>query len=205
MVAVHAQWLSSPPGSRVRADSNDTESLGEFVPSQSASVTASYGLDTRTLISARYGYKYLNYRTSNYGIPICRLLALSHAGDRMCPVYPSDTLDQREPRTTPAHLSPSKDVTTRHNLYIDAQSSHDRSEASSISSKPGMRSTACSTILRTDTPQAVSICIGDDPSRAAVLPTSVGDTGITSGRMVRDTIPARSAAITGFIFRTHGE
>ena len=70
MVAVASAMDTFPSGIRAfEPASNDTESLGEFMPSQSASITASYGLDSRTLVSARYGYKYLNYRTNNYGIP----------------------------------------------------------------------------------------------------------------------------------------
>src|SRR5207244_197088 len=67
-VQLSGSWVWSPArrdgflpvrDPRLRATSTDPATLGDYAPSQTASLTASYSLNGRTLLSARYGYKYL--------------------------------------------------------------------------------------------------------------------------------------------------
>ena len=100
---------------RIRPASNNTETLGDYMPSQAASFTASYGIDSRTLVSARYGYKYLNYRSSTAGLP----------SDAYW-LYRTPAIDVGEHLDGPAGTQnyagsfiTFRDATSRHNLYLD--------------------------------------------------------------------------------------
>ena len=173
------------------------------MPSQSASITASYALDSRTLLSARYGYKYLNFRTNNYGIPsvaywLYRTPATDVSGMPAEYIGPAGTQNYAGPFVT------FKDVTTRHNLYIDG------SRVTSIKGQQHIFKAGYAFNRLFNDPSdgyaagRFDLYWGRSFSRGGNADER-GNMGITSGRMVRDTIPARSAAITGFIFRTHGE
>lgn len=102
---------------RIRPNANNMESLGEVSPSQAASVTASYGVDTRTLLTARYGYKYLNFRSRPNGLPggafwLYRTPAAA-AG------IPEEYLGPSGTQNYAGSFLTFRDVTTRHNLYLD--------------------------------------------------------------------------------------
>lgn len=103
---------------RIRPPANDLSELGEYVPSQSASLTASYGLDSRTLISARYGYKYLNSRTSNYGVP-GNAYWLFRAPSMGLDGVPQEYAGAAGTQNYAGSYATFRDVTTRHNLYLD--------------------------------------------------------------------------------------
>ncbi|HYI93520.1 MAG TPA: TonB-dependent receptor [Bryobacteraceae bacterium] len=103
---------------RLRPASNDLNELGEYVPSQTASLTATYSLDSRTLISARYGYKYLNSRTSNYGLSglpywVYRTPSTGMAG------VPDELAGASGTQNYAGSLATWRDVTSRTNLYLD--------------------------------------------------------------------------------------
>jgi hypothetical protein len=115
---VRAQGYLPVRDPRLRPVENDPNSLIEYVPSQTASVTASYGFDSRTLISARYGYKYLNSRSSNYGLPDSAYL-LYRAPSIGVPGVPEDLLGAAGTQNYAGSMVTLRDVTTRHNLYVD--------------------------------------------------------------------------------------
>lgn len=123
---VYGSWIWSPQrraGSlpnrdvRIQAPSNDQSVLGGYTPNQLANVGATYSLTPRITISARYGYKYLNDKDGNYGVP----------GDPYV-VYQQNSTAAGLPVPTPggngysnvsSTLTTFRDITTRNNLYVD--------------------------------------------------------------------------------------
>lgn len=123
-----ASWVWSPARKdgylpvrdpRLRPTTNDPTTLKEFVPSQTASLTASYSLDTRTLISARYGYKYLNSRTSNYGLTNSAYWTFRTPSIGV-PGVPDVYVGGAGTQNYAGSMAVLRDVTSRHNLYLDA-------------------------------------------------------------------------------------
>ena len=55
--------------SRIPAPGNDQSVLGGFVPAQSFTASTTYAASDRMLLSAAYGYRYLNLKPGSYGIP----------------------------------------------------------------------------------------------------------------------------------------
>jgi outer membrane receptor protein involved in Fe transport len=124
---ISASWVWSPArrdgflpirDPRVRASAPEASSLGDVSPSQSVSTTASYSVDGRTLLSVRYGYKYLNWRTTRYpdsSLPyfLYRSPSVGVAG------IPEKLQGPAGTQSYAASLVTMRDVTTRHNLYLD--------------------------------------------------------------------------------------
>lgn len=125
---LNASWVWSPArrtgglpvrDPRLRAPANDMSILGEYVPSQSASVAGTYSPSSRMLLSARYGYKYLNSRTSNYGVPTQAYINYrtpSWSADGVPEVYAGAAGNQ----SNLGSFSVEKDIASRQNLYIDS-------------------------------------------------------------------------------------
>jgi hypothetical protein len=99
---------------------NDTSILGGFTPSQAYTASFTYSVSPSLILSARYGYKYLNDKGNNYGLPTGTLL-----------IYQTATANQTSP-PVPANLAGAagfqnisnpftviKDQLTRHNVYLD--------------------------------------------------------------------------------------
>lgn len=123
---IYGSWLWSPArraGSlpnrdpRVAAPTNDLSVQGGYLPSQLVNMGATYTLTPRIVLSARYGYKYLNDKDGNYGIPgdpyVVYQTASSAAG---VPVPLAGGTGFSNVSTT---LTTFKDITTRHNFYLD--------------------------------------------------------------------------------------
>ncbi|MDQ6678896.1 MAG: TonB-dependent receptor [Acidobacteriota bacterium] len=124
---LYGSWIWSPQrrsGSlpnrdvRIAAPTNNQSILGGYTPNQLVNTGATYSLTPRITLSARYGYKYLNDKDGNYGIP----------GDPYV-VYNTASTAAGLPVPTPggngfsnvsSTLTTFKDVTTRNNLYIDS-------------------------------------------------------------------------------------
>jgi hypothetical protein len=75
-VQASAAWVWSPARKQgnlpmrdpsVGPPQNDPSELGEYEANQTLSTSLTYSPTSRVVISARLGYKYLNYRTTNYG------------------------------------------------------------------------------------------------------------------------------------------
>jgi hypothetical protein len=119
-------WLWSPQrrsgnlpnrDPRVAAPSNDQSVLGGWTPYQAVNGGATFLVTPRLTVSARYGYKYLNDKDGNYGVP----------GDPYV-VYNTASSEAGAPVPTPggngysnvsSTLTTFRDITTRHNLYLD--------------------------------------------------------------------------------------
>jgi hypothetical protein len=123
----NAAWVWSPAkregalpvrDSRIKPPANDFASLGEFVPSQTFSVTGTYSPTSRVLMSLRYGYKYLNSRTNNYGLestPYVYYRMPSWTADNVPEAYSGGAGFQ----TSAGSFAVDKDITARHNINAD--------------------------------------------------------------------------------------
>ncbi|HYP05373.1 MAG TPA: TonB-dependent receptor [Bryobacteraceae bacterium] len=103
---------------RLRATAVDPAGFHEFAPSQTASLTTSYSVDGRTLVSARYGYKFLNWRTTNGSDPRSAYL-LYRSPAVGVPGVPIDLVGGAGTQNFAGSMVTMRDVTTRHNLYLD--------------------------------------------------------------------------------------
>jgi len=109
-------WGSLPTRDpRIPAPTNDLSIQGGYTPSQAVNTGATYSVTPNFILSARYGYKYLNDKGSNYGIPNGSLYRLPGIG--------SDwrAHSGRAPalRTSATRSKTIRDMTTRHNVYLD--------------------------------------------------------------------------------------
>ncbi len=123
---LYGSWVWSPQrrsGSlpnrdiRISAPSNDQSILGGFTPNQLVNFGATYSLTPRITLSARYGYKYLNDKDGNYGVPgdpyVVYQTASAAAG------LPVPTVGGTGFSNVSSTLTTFRDVTTRNNLYVD--------------------------------------------------------------------------------------
>jgi hypothetical protein len=122
---VNTSWIWSPvkqvgalPGQdprNVSAPSNDLSIQGGFQPSQQYSAAATYTFSPKFLVSARYGYRYQNDKLGNYGVSGLPFITYQTASPTTVPV-PGGVGYSNVSST----LATVKDVTDRHNLYLDA-------------------------------------------------------------------------------------
>jgi Carboxypeptidase regulatory-like domain/TonB-dependent Receptor Plug Domain len=103
---------------RVAAPSNDQSIQGGFTPAQTASASINWTPSSKLILSARYGYKYLNDKDGNYGIPTAPYITYQTASSRAgvsVPVPGGSGFS-----TVSNTLTTVLDTTTRHNVYLDA-------------------------------------------------------------------------------------
>jgi hypothetical protein len=125
---VSAVWVWSPAerdgtlpirDPRIKPAPNDLSTLGEFVPAQTLSLSSTYSPTSRVLLSLRYGYKYLNGRTNNYGLSdtpyVLYRLASSHAEG-----VPAEYAGSAGFESSAGAHSVAKDITARHTINADA-------------------------------------------------------------------------------------
>jgi hypothetical protein len=126
---IFTSWLWSPnrikglqptTDTRIAPPSNDQSVGGGFSPAQSYTASATYTPNARWLISARYGYKYLNDKASNYGIsgaPYISYVTASSASPLPVPAADAGSNGFSNVSST---LAVARDITTRHNVYVDS-------------------------------------------------------------------------------------
>ena len=103
---------------RIAAPSNDQSIQGGYVPAQTATAGLNWTPSSKFVFSARYGYKYQNDKDGNYGVPFAPFTTYqtaSSAAGLPVPV-PGGTGFS----TVSTTLTTQFDVTTRHNVYLDA-------------------------------------------------------------------------------------
>ncbi len=123
----HTSWMWTPARSkgrlpstdvRVPAPANDQSVLGGFVPAVSYTASASYFASSRVLLTARYGYRYINQKDGNYGIPgdvwIQYLNSTSNA-----PGVPAEFAGPNGYQNISNPFKTEKSIQTRHNVYLD--------------------------------------------------------------------------------------
>jgi hypothetical protein len=103
---------------RIAAPSNDQSIQGGFVPAQTASAGLNWTPSSNFVFSARYGYKYQNDKDGNYGIPTAPYITYSQASSRAG--VPVPVPGNNGFNTVSNTLTTNFDLTTRHNVYVDA-------------------------------------------------------------------------------------
>ena len=103
----------APPG-------NDQSVVGGFAPAQAYTASANYAFTPRFLVSARYGYKYLNDKASNYGLPGTPYYTYQTASAASPIPVPGAYQGANGFASSSSTLSTARDITTRNNIYLDA-------------------------------------------------------------------------------------
>ena len=106
---------------------------GGYTPSSSYSAAFTYTPTSKLILSARFGYKYLNdkgptlnnnYTSSSagpYGISNSPFIFYrTGTGTQTSPAVPTDFVGSNNFQNVASTLATVKDITTRHNLYLDA-------------------------------------------------------------------------------------
>jgi hypothetical protein len=134
-IQINTSWIWSPQkingylpsrDIRVAPPTNDLSVQGGYSPSQAYNASITYAATTRLILTARYGYKFLNDKGGttgtggNYGLSgapyVSYLTAASAAG---LPV-PAEVNQAKGYSNVSTTLGIVNDITTRHNLYLDA-------------------------------------------------------------------------------------
>ncbi len=103
---------------RVAAPSNDQSIQGGFVPAQTATAGLNWTPSSKFVFSARYGYKYQNDKDGNYGVPFAPFTTYQTAS--AAAGLPVPLPGNNGFNTVSSTLTTLFDVTTRHNVYLDA-------------------------------------------------------------------------------------
>ncbi len=123
----HTSWMWAPARSQGRlpstdirqsAPANDQSVLGGFVPSQSYTASASYFATSRVMLTARYGYRYLNQKDSNYGLPGDPWIHYLENTDK-APGVPAEFAGPNGYSNISNPFKTEKSIQTRHNVYLD--------------------------------------------------------------------------------------
>jgi hypothetical protein len=103
---------------RIAAPSNDQAILGGYIPAQTVSTALNWTPSSKFVVSARYGYRYLNDKDGNYGLPSAPFITYNTASSQAG--LPVPVPGGAGFRTTSSTLKTQFDVTTRHNVNVDA-------------------------------------------------------------------------------------
>jgi len=103
---------------RVAAPVNPLDVQGGYQPAQAYTASGTYSATAHLLLSARYGYRYLNDKLGNYGLsgaPYVRYLTASSAA----PGVPAQFAGGTGFSNVSSTFGTVRDITTRHNIYLD--------------------------------------------------------------------------------------
>ncbi len=124
---VNSSWIWSPQrikgtlpnrDPRVAPPTNDLSIQGGFVPSQAYTASANYLATPKLLLSARYGYRYLNRKENNYGISGAPYVVYQTSSSSV-PGVPPEFAGSTGFRNVSSTFGIVRDITTRHNVYVD--------------------------------------------------------------------------------------
>ncbi|MGE0130639.1 MAG: carboxypeptidase regulatory-like domain-containing protein [Blastocatellales bacterium] len=116
---------------RVAAPTNDQSVLGGYTPSNAYTAAVTYTPTSKLVLSARYGYKYLNdkgstlnglYTATNgsYGLPAGPYLWYrTPTSSQTNPPVPASLAGNTDYRPISSTFAVLRDITTRHNVYLD--------------------------------------------------------------------------------------
>jgi len=100
---------------------NDASILGGYTPSQAYTASFTYTATPRLILSARYGYKYLNDKGNNYGLPSgAYIFYQTNSNLQTNPPVPANLQGSMNFSNISNPFTVNKDLLTRHNLYLDA-------------------------------------------------------------------------------------
>ena len=126
---IFSSWLWSPnrikggqssTDIRIAPATNDLSVTGGYAPAQSYTASVTYTPTAKMLISARYGYKYLNDKASNYGISGFAFISYITASAASPLPVPAVDAGANGFSNVSSTLAVARDITTRHNLYVDS-------------------------------------------------------------------------------------
>ena len=128
---INTSWTWSPikingalPSTDIRRapPTNDLSVTGGFAPSNAYTASATYAVTPKFFVSARYGYRYLNDKATNYGLPGIPFYTYSTASAASkVPVDPAFA-GSNGYSSSSSTLQTSRDITTRNNVYLDGTS-----------------------------------------------------------------------------------
>lgn len=127
-LTLNSSWLWSPvrrSGSlpnrdpRIAAPTNDLSIQGGYVPSQVFNTTATYTISPRLILTARYGYKYLNDKDGNYGLSGAPFVTYQTASANAYTPVPSSVAFGNGYSNVSTTLGTIRDQTTRHGVNAD--------------------------------------------------------------------------------------
>lgn len=107
---------------RVAPPSNDLSILGGYTPAEAYTASFTYTPTTKLVLSARYGYKYLNDKGNTYGLPVGVLTLYQRATSGSAyvgPAVPAQFAGAAGKQNISNPFQVLYDVTTRHNVYLD--------------------------------------------------------------------------------------
>ena len=125
---INTSWTWSPikvngalPTTDIRRQppTNDLSVTGGYSPSNAYTASATYAVTPKFFVSARYGYKYLNNKATNYGLPGIPFYTYNTASAAsQTPVDPAFAGSNGFSSST-STLATARDITTRNNVYLD--------------------------------------------------------------------------------------
>jgi len=108
---------------RVAPPTNNLSLLGGYTPANAYTAAFTYTPTSKTVLSARYGYKYLNDKGNTYGLPVGVLLLYQTATSGSAytgPAVPAQFAGAAGKQNISNPFLVLFDITTRKNLYLDA-------------------------------------------------------------------------------------
>lgn len=105
---------------KVAPATSDFSTQGGYQPSNSTNLGVNYIPNSKLLLSARYGYKYLNAKGNTYGKDQVAWYSYSQASNNNGNVVPAQFAGARGFNNVASTLTTVRDELTRHNLYLDA-------------------------------------------------------------------------------------
>ncbi|MBI4469596.1 MAG: TonB-dependent receptor [Acidobacteria bacterium] len=117
---IRNQGLLTNVDSRIPAPANDLSIGGGYTPASAYAAALTYNPTSRLILSARYGYKYLNDRGSTYGLPTIPWITYQSPSSQSLVPVPDVFGGPAGQQNVSNTFQTLKNVTTRHNLYLDA-------------------------------------------------------------------------------------
>ncbi len=109
---------------RIAAPGQDLSIQGGYQPAQAATTSAVYSVTPKFVVSGRYGYRYLNDKGGsgavggNYGLSTAPFITYNNSALSI-PGLPDNVKFGTGYRNVNSTLANLKDITTRHNVYLD--------------------------------------------------------------------------------------
>ncbi|MBI3471183.1 MAG: TonB-dependent receptor [Candidatus Solibacter usitatus] len=105
---------------RVAAPGGDLTTPGYFRPSQTFNASGTYSVTPNLLISARYGYNYLNNKVDNYGLDGRPWITYATgSGNQTNPAVPAQFAGSTNFQNIARNFLTLRDVYERKNVYVD--------------------------------------------------------------------------------------
>lgn len=96
---------------------------GGYIPASAVTTSFTYSPTSKLILSARYGYNYLNDKGATYGIPtvpFVQYLRATSGATYSGPAVPTQFAGVAGFNTTTNTFTVEKDILSRHNIYLDA-------------------------------------------------------------------------------------